>query len=96
MDKDKSEPPAFDGQTSPGCCFVGKDSHGNWVVQDADHRRGGLFTNRAAALKFAREESGHRHPALVMVPDVLELDMGEKTQLLGSSSQHHPSYRHAA
>jgi hypothetical protein len=33
--------------------FIGKDSHGNWVVQDQQRRRGGLFTERAQALRFA-------------------------------------------
>jgi len=72
---DCSEPPSRHDLHSADCFFVGRNSRGQWIVQDADHRRGGLFVNRAAALKFARDEDSHGHPAIVLVPDVLELDM---------------------
>ena len=55
--------------------FIGKDSHGNWVVQDQQHRCGGLFVDRAEALRFALFENGHRPQAVVMVPGTFELDM---------------------
>jgi hypothetical protein len=55
--------------------FIGKDSHGNWVVQDQQHRRGGLFVDRAEALRFALFENGHRPQAVVMLPGIFELDM---------------------
>jgi hypothetical protein len=64
--------------------FIGKDSHGNWVVQDHQHRCGGLFIDRAEALRFALFENGHRPQAVVMVPGVFELDM------LGASTVPHP------
>jgi hypothetical protein len=55
--------------------FIGKDSHGNWVVQDQQHRCGGLFVDRAEALRFALFENGHQPQAVVMVPGTFELDM---------------------
>jgi hypothetical protein len=55
--------------------LVGKDSHGCWVVQDESGLRGGLFIDRAEALKFAMFENGHCPQAVIMVPGVLELDM---------------------
>lgn len=55
--------------------FIGKDSRSNWVVQDQQHRRGGLFVDRAEALRFALFENGHRPQAVVMVPGIFELDM---------------------
>lgn len=55
--------------------FIGKDSHNNWVVQDQQHRCGGLFVDRAEALRFALFENGHRPQAVVMVPGIFELDM---------------------
>ena len=58
--------------------FIGKDSHGNWVVQDQQGLCGGLFVNRAEALKFAMFENGNRPQAVIMVPGVLELDMSAK------------------
>jgi hypothetical protein len=57
---------------------MGRDSHGNWVVQDRDRLRGGLFVDRNQALKFALFENGRRPQAVVMVPGVFELDMTRK------------------
>ena len=54
---------------------IGKDSHGHWVVQDQAGLRGGLFIDRAEALKFAMFENGNRPQAVIMVPGVLELDI---------------------
>jgi hypothetical protein len=94
---DRSEPPDPDDQPSADCFFVGKDSHGNWVVQDADHQRGGLFVSRSAALKFAKDENGNRRPAIVMVSDGLELDMSARSPAYNSAPQGPPShYRRAA
>ena len=92
---DRSEPPSPENQLSSDCFFVGRNSRGQWVVQDADHRRGGLFVNRAAALKFARDEDSHGHPAIVMVPDALELDMTAPA-LSATAQSLQPSYRRAA
>jgi hypothetical protein len=55
--------------------FIGRDSHDNWVVQDQQHRCGGLFIDRAEALRFALFENGHRPQAVIMVPGIFELDM---------------------
>ncbi|HEY4405400.1 MAG TPA: hypothetical protein VGN55_12210 [Xanthobacteraceae bacterium] len=60
---------------------VGKDSHGHWVVQDQQGLRGGLFLDRAEALKFAMFENGNRPQAVIMVPGVLELDMVARPQV---------------
>jgi len=61
--------------------FIGRDSHGNWVVQDKDHLCGGLFVDRKQALKFALFENGHRPQAVVMVPGVFELDMNRSVPI---------------
>jgi hypothetical protein len=55
--------------------FLGQGCHGNWVVQDRAHRRGGLFANRKEALKFALSENGDRPPAVVMVSGMFDLDI---------------------
>jgi hypothetical protein len=73
----KGEPPSSNGSKSP-LFLVGKNSRGNWVVQDQSGRRGGLFIDRAEALKYAMFENGHSPQAVIMVPGVLELDMGAK------------------
>jgi hypothetical protein len=55
--------------------LVGKDSRGRWVAQKQYGLTGGLFVNRAAAVKFALLENGHRPEAVITVPGVFELDM---------------------
>ena len=61
--------------------LIGKDSRGNWVVQDNQGSCGGLFVNRAEALKFAMFENGNRPQAVIMVPGIFELDMSGKAGL---------------
>jgi hypothetical protein len=68
-------------ETEPPSCphstvfMVGQDSHGNWVVQDQNGIRGGLFVDRAQALRFVRFETGNRSQAFINVGGTLELDM---------------------
>jgi hypothetical protein len=57
---------------------IGRDSRGNWVVQDDQGLCGGLFIDRIQALRFAMLENGTRPQAVVIVPGVLELDMNRK------------------
>jgi hypothetical protein len=57
---------------------IGKDSRGNWVVQDQLGLCGGLFADRAEALRFALFENGNRPQAVIMVPGILELELGGK------------------
>jgi hypothetical protein len=70
-----AEPP------SPSLCskvplfLIGRDGAGHWVVRDPQGLRGGLFVDRAEALKFALFENGRRPQAVVMVPGILELDV---------------------
>jgi hypothetical protein len=73
----KGEPPSA-SRLSPGLFLIGKNSRGNWVVQDPRGLRGGLFVDRTQALKFAMSENGGCHRAVIMVPDGLELDMSAK------------------
>jgi hypothetical protein len=71
----ESEPPST-RLSSPQRLFrVGRDSRGNWVAQDQQGLCGGLFAKRADALKFAMFENGNRPQAVIVVPDVIELDM---------------------
>jgi hypothetical protein len=70
----KGEPPS-PGGSAAGLFLIGRNSRGQWVVQDPSGLQGGLFVDRVHALKYAMSENGHRPRAVVMVPDVLELDM---------------------
>jgi hypothetical protein len=69
------EPPSPRPQSKSPLFFIGKNSRGNWVVQDQQHLFGGLFIDRRAALRFALFENGNQPQAVIMVPGVLELDL---------------------
>ena len=76
----QSEPPSTRSSSLSRLFRIGRDSHGNWVVQDQQGLCGGLFVNRVEAVKFAMFENGHCPQAVVMVPGILELDMIGKSQ----------------
>jgi hypothetical protein len=73
---DKGEPPS--SSRAKVLFRVGKNSRGNWVVQDQSGLCGGMFVNRTEAVKFAMFENGYRPQAVIMVPGTLELDMSRK------------------
>jgi hypothetical protein len=75
----KDERPSASSSSQSNLFCIGRDSRGRWVVQDQQGLRGGLFADRAQALKFAMFENGNRPQAVVMVPGVLELDIGRSS-----------------
>ena len=81
---DNSEPPS--SSRAKSLFRVGKNSRGNWVVQDQTGVCGGMFVNRAEAVKFAMFENGNRPQAVIMVPGILELDMSRKPHAAGAST----------
>jgi hypothetical protein len=76
---------------------VGRNSRGNWVVQDQSGLCGGMFVNRTEAVKFAMFENGNRPQAVIMVPGVLELDMSgrPREQNRSTAALHAPLARAA-
>lgn len=66
-----TRPPSY---LLPPIFMIGRDSGGHWVAQEQAGLRGGLFLNRAEAMKYAKFESGNYPHAVVMVGGVLELD----------------------
>jgi len=72
------EPPSPEPNPRFPLFMIGKDSRGNWVVQNQQGNCGGLFINRAEALKFAMFENGNRPQAVIMVPGIFELDINGK------------------
>src|SRR5262245_10582318 len=70
---DKGEPPST--ARAKSLFRVGKNSRGNWDVQDQSGLCGGLFVGRAEAVKFAMFENGNRPQAVIMMPGILELDV---------------------
>ena len=70
------EPPSC---SSPSAIvFIGKDSRGNWVAQEQNGLYGGLFVNRAQAVKYALFENGHHPETIVELSREIELDMGSR------------------
>ena len=63
--------------TSP-LFMIGKNRRGDWVVRDQRGLCGGLFIDRAEALRFAMFENGNRPQAVIMVPGILELDFAAR------------------
>ena len=71
-----AEPPSISQCSKASLFLIGKNSRGNWVVQDQQGLRGGLFIGRAEALRYAMFENGNRPQAAIMVLGVLELNTG--------------------
>lgn len=75
---ERAEPPSSQPCSKSALFLIGKDSRGNWVVQDQQGICGGLFVDRAEALRFAMFENGRQPQAVIMVPGVFELDMNRQ------------------
>lgn len=54
---------------------VGRDVEGHWIVRDARELAGGIFVDRAAALRFAAHESDHRPNAVRVIPEAVPLTL---------------------
>ena len=52
----RKEDPSPSGDLKPSTFYIGRDSHGRWIAQDADHLRGGLFISQAAAVRIEATE----------------------------------------
>jgi hypothetical protein len=63
----------------PSCTIntviIGRNSRGNWVAQEQNGLFGGLFVNRAQAMKYALFENGHHPETIVLTTNIIELDM---------------------
>ena len=79
------EPPSCSSAST--IVFIGRNSRGNWVAQEQNGLYGGLFVNRAQAVKYALFENGHHPETIVDLSREIELDMGSKRP----SSAHTPA-----
>lgn len=70
------EPPSCSSAST--IVFIGKNNRGNWVAQQQNGLYGGLFVNRAQAVKFALFENGHHPETIVELSCEIELDMDGK------------------
>src|SRR5215469_595093 len=69
------EPPSC-STTASSLVFIGQNHRGDWVAQEQNGRYGGLFVNRAQAVKYALAENGHHPGTIVELSRKIELDMG--------------------
>ena len=77
------EPPSY--SSASAIVFIGKNKRGHWVAQEQNGLYGGLFVNRAQAVKYALFENGHRPEAIVELSREIELDMGGKLRFPAAS-----------
>jgi hypothetical protein len=70
------EPPSC--SSASAIVFIGRNSRGNWVAQQQNGLYGGLFVNRAQAIKYALFENGHHPETIIETSGEIELDMGGK------------------
>ena len=70
------EPPSCSSPST--VVFIGRDRCGRWVAQEQNGLYGGLFVNRAQAIKYALFENGQHPETIVELSRGLELDMSRK------------------
>ncbi|PDT64119.1 hypothetical protein CO683_40210 [Bradyrhizobium ottawaense] len=62
-------------RSAPLIVFVGRNRRGNWVAREEGGSFGGLFVNRAQALKYALVENGGHLERIIEVTREIELDI---------------------
>jgi hypothetical protein len=73
------EPPSCSSTTSTSpIVFIGRNSRGQWVVQEQNGLYGGLFVTRADAFRYALFENDHHPETIVELSRGIELDMTGK------------------
>jgi hypothetical protein len=58
--------------------FIGKNRRGQWVALEQNGLFGGLFVDRAQAVKYALFENDRRPESIVKLAREIELDIGGK------------------
>ena len=69
------EPPSCNSPSA--IVFIGKNSRGNWIVQQQNGLYGGLFVNRTQAVKYALFENGGHPETIIELSREIELEMGK-------------------
>ena len=67
------EPPSCSSAST--IVFIGRNSRGHWVAQEQSGLYGGLFVNRAQAVKYALFENGRHPETIVELSREIELDL---------------------
>lgn len=76
------EPPSC-SLTAP-TVFVGRTRRGNWIACEQNGTFGGLFVNRAQALKYALRENSHHPETIVELTHEIELDIFANLEIAGT------------
>jgi len=71
------EPPSCSAAST--IVFIGRNHRGQWVAQQQNGLYGGLFVNRAQAVKYALFENGQHPEMIVELSREIELDMRSQT-----------------
>jgi hypothetical protein len=66
------EPPSC--ESSAALVFIGRNSNGQWVAQEQNGLFGGLFVDRAQAIKYALFENDRHPETIVELSRTIELD----------------------
>jgi hypothetical protein len=61
--------------------LIGRNSRGNWIAREQHGLYGGLFVDRAQAIKYALSENGHHPEMIVELSRGIELDIDGKPPL---------------
>lgn len=75
------EPPSCDN--AAGLVFIGRNRCGQWVAQEQNGLFGGLFVDRAQAIKYALFENGHHPEAVIELSRAIELDTSGRLAPIG-------------
>jgi hypothetical protein len=67
------EPPSCSAPSA--IVFIGKNRRGNWIAQQQNGLYGGLFVNRAQAVKYALFENGGHPETIIELSREIELEM---------------------
>ena len=67
------EPPSCSAPST--IVFIGRNRRGNWIAQQQNGLYGGLFVNRAQAVKYALFENGGHPETIVELTREIELEM---------------------
>jgi hypothetical protein len=78
------EPPSCSAAST--IVFIGRNRRGQWVAQEQNGLYGGLFVNRAQALKYALFENGHHPDTIIELSREIELDMHDSRRSASRSA----------
>ena len=74
------EPPSCGG-AAPPIVLIGQNDRGQWVAREQNGLYGGLFVDRAQAVKYALFENGNHPETIVELARKIELEPGATSLL---------------